>query len=145
MKLAILFLCVVVAYGQAVISLTSPGKGKPGKNTVLTLSVTGSTAAGASGFQWSLVYPAGYAATIVLGAAAASAGKALNCTPDKSTCVLSGLNTNVIPDGVLATYALHIPKGATAGSVAVGFSNLVGTSSNGMAISVLPGAAFYVP
>jgi hypothetical protein len=101
----------------------------PGADVALDLTFTpGDT--DVSALQFSLALPA--ALTFVSaadGAAATAAGKSVVC--GNGTCLVFGINTNVIAEGVIATVTLHVSADAVAGAAPVGLTGLVASTPGG--------------
>jgi hypothetical protein len=82
----------------------------PGSTTIVAIRLAG--AAGPAAMQWTLGYASAdfSSVTITAGPAAAAAGKSVSCysVTGSLRCVASGMNANVIADGVLATASLTL-------------------------------------
>jgi len=96
----------------------------------VSLSLTLSSPAGSepAALEWTFTYPIANVVSISAtgGAAAIAAGKSLTCNTavGSLTCILYGLNTTSIANGVAANLNLTIAPGAS--STAVGISNGIG-------------------
>jgi hypothetical protein len=77
-----------------------------------------------TGLQFDLSLPAASGAVSVALGSAAPAGKSLTCSTGASIrCLIVGLDTNVIPDGVVAVASITLANPLTANSVAVTLAN----------------------
>ena len=131
----LLFLCITAvaidrAAAQSASLLVSSGSGAPGGTVTLNISLTTNGTLPAA-LQWDLLYSPSdlspEAGTFyATGAAAALAGKQATCgmpTSGDIRCIVAGLNTTAIADGVLATVTLQISS-TTDTSTQVTLSNL---------------------
>lgn len=108
MKLtAILLLTAALTFAQAApvtLSLSQSASAAP----AIALSIASTTQP--AGVQFSLIYSAaGIAAVnVTAGPAAVAAGKTITCasSPGSTICVVAGINSNTIADGVLAQIAV---------------------------------------
>jgi hypothetical protein len=129
----LLLVSPVIGWSASSLSLSSSNV-TTGSTTQLALSVAGDPVAGV---QWNLTYPVAdfTAINVTTGSAADSAGKAVYCHGSSGTltCIATGLNTNNIASGVIATVALTAApaSGATPDSrvVSIGLDNAVSTSA----------------
>ena len=112
--LILLLLSVSLASAQVLMSLSS-GMAPVGGSVSLDLSLT-SAVVQPAGLQWTFLYsPADFTAiSVTAGPSATSAAKSLTCfgTNGSYTCLLSGLNLNSIPNGVVATGNLILSSGS---------------------------------
>jgi hypothetical protein len=121
----------------------SSASANPGGATALgiVLTVSGNAPAG---LQWTVTYsPAQISGiSITLGPAASSAAKVLYCTSGTGavTCLLIGLNQNMIGSGVVAHVNATIAPGATTVST-IQLTNPIGTDSSGNGLSVTSGVS----
>ena len=124
--------------GQSASLVLSPGSGNPGSVVTLNLSLTAALTPPSS-VQWTMTYSTTdfSSLTVSAGAAATAAGKSVSCNnlAGVSTCVISGMNSNTIANGVVATMALTISSSTTHTSSAVLFSTAKGVSSGGSTVS----------
>lgn len=116
------------------ISLSS-NSGALGANVTMSITLSSNGGTQPAGVQWDLLYssedltPAG-TNFFTIGAAALAAGKQALCSivvPGDVRCVVVGLNTNAIADGVLATVAFQISPSTTHTSSQVSVSGVLGT------------------
>lgn len=140
--LAFLFLAVS-AVAQTLTPTAAPTTVSVGKSVNIALTwAAGSTSAAA--LQWASTLPASSTIVWTIGAAATAAGKTLACSADGTTCVVYGLNTTAISNGIVATGALSLApaiKGASTFTISFG----LGADAAGIAIAVTGGAAgFFV-
>ncbi|MBZ5618405.1 MAG: hypothetical protein LAQ69_06665 [Acidobacteriia bacterium] len=111
----------------------------PGGSAVLNLSFTASPFNQLAALQWTLTYaPAEILSlTAVAGPSAASADKLLTCSARAGslTCILAGMNSNTIPNGIVAFVNVTLAPTLTT-STTVGVANTLGASSAGDAVLV---------
>src|ERR1039458_8058893 len=109
----------------------------PGGTAALNLSLSSPPSSPLVAVQWTFNYPAASVAslTAVAGPALSSVGKTLSCAGgvNSYTCVASGLNSNTISDGVVATLSVTLSGSS---GVPVTISNSLGASLTGDAIAV---------
>ncbi|HJT87199.1 MAG TPA: putative Ig domain-containing protein [Bryobacteraceae bacterium] len=114
------------------------GSGAAGGNTALNLTLTAASGTSLAGLEWTLTYPPTIGAlAVTAGPAAASAGKALSCAGANGsyTCLLTGLNSNILPNGIIAVVNIALASGAS-GTVPIGVSGVLGSSSSGGTLPV---------
>jgi hypothetical protein len=119
---------------QSSLALSSTGATSTAVGSLsLTLASAGNQPAG---LQWTFTYPSSMTGISVVAAPALlAAGKSVNCKGNASayTCVASGMNSNVIGNGVLATISF-VPSGTA--SVPVAFTNAVAVSPVGASVPI---------
>src|SRR5690242_11519293 len=97
------------SFGQASLSISS-ASAAAGSTATLNLSATSGNTA--SAVQWTLATtPDVTSVQFALAPSAASAGKTLSC--NGRTCIISGMNQNALPDGVVATVSLSVSPSAS--------------------------------
>ncbi len=129
MPLATRFLCALGliswsgCFAQSVLSISSVS-GAPGERVTLNISLDTGYPGKSAGLQWTLDSPTGEVTsfTTVAGPAAASAQKALYCADQ--TCLLAGINSNPLGNGVVAVVTLTLSPNAT-GNLVIQLSNPV--------------------
>lgn len=148
MKSIVWMLFAACAFGQVTLSVTGPPTATAGSTVTLTLSAAGTAAGatntGAGGFEWTLAPPTGYTEAAAIGAAGTAAAKSILCTANATTCLLYGINTNVVGNGVLATYTVTVPANASPGpapfplsiNLAVSVTGSTVVASNGVPYSL---------
>lgn len=130
----------VAAYpglAQDVILTAGTATAEPGTtvNVAFTLSSSGSQA---TGVQWKLTPGAGIAAVnFAPGPAATAAGKSISCSAANGTvdCVLFGLNSTAISNGVVAVAAVTMAPATTATHAALTLSSVIAATAQGTALS----------
>ncbi len=109
----------------------------PGTSTSLGVALTVSGTAPA-GLEWTIAFSSTQlsAVSISPGPSATAAEKTVSCSSGASaaTCILTGLNTNVIGSGVVAYLNATVAPGTTTASIQI--SNLVGVDPNGNDLSI---------
>lgn len=99
------------AQGDA-LSLSS-GSGAAGSNVALNLSLASPTGSEPAAVEFSVNYPSDQMAsfTAVAGSAATAAGKSLTCSGQ--TCLLYGLNNQILQNGVVAVLSFQTTANAS--------------------------------
>lgn len=115
------------------------GSSAPGGSVSLSLNLT-SSGSSVVGTEWTLNYSTADFASINItaGSSVTAAAKQLSCSnpaAGRYVCLVSGLNQDVIPDGVLATAVLNIASTSTSTSSNVGVGAPSATDPNGVSIS----------
>src|SRR5580698_2484097 len=133
----LMFVLATCSYGlaQGVALSLSSGSATPGTAVVLNISLDATNPLPES-TQWTLNYSTTdfTSAAIVPGAGAAN--KSLTCTngTGTATCLLWGLNSDTIPNNVVASVTLNLASSATDPSSSVQLSNAVSADSTGAAM-----------
>ena len=121
----------------------SPASGSPGETVSIPLSLENSAGSQLGGLMWTLNYPTSSVLAInaTAGSALTGASKSLTCTAGSGSfsCVATGVNQNILTDGVIADVQLSLAAGATSGTLA--FSLAAGSSVDGSAVGVTSGSA----
>jgi hypothetical protein len=111
--LAASFVCAA----QTVTLGVSSGSASPGNSVTLNLSLTGSTSDPPVAAQWTLVYSTSDFSSVVVAAGPKStaASKTVSCngTAGDMTCVVWGVNTTPISNGVVATVMMTVSASTT--------------------------------
>jgi uncharacterized protein (TIGR03437 family) len=137
-RLLLLLFFISAGFAQGTgLSLPS-GSGAPGSTISLDLTLT-SSHPGIAAAQWTFTYWAADVAGIdvAAGPAAVSAGKSISCAGRAGSviCLLWGLNTNIVPDGVVARVTVKLS--ATSAVVSsIGLSDVLGATANGRSIAL---------
>jgi uncharacterized protein (TIGR03437 family) len=125
---------------QATISVSS-GSAAPGGSATLNISLSTSGGAQSSDLQLTMSYPVAdvTSVSVASGASATAAGKSVSCASNNGStiCVIYGMNTHVIGNGVFATATFNIASGAPDASAAVQLSGLVTSDPTGSGISTM--------
>jgi len=138
LQIALIALVVArgAAFGQIALRLSS-ASAAPGSTVTLNVSLSSSSGSAPAGLQWTFNYPTAMVQTVSAqaGPAAVSAGKSISCAdaPGAYQCLIWGMNTSPIPDGIIATITLGV-SGAASGSAALPLDNAVGASAAGASI-----------
>ena len=124
--------------GSTALSVSS-GSATPGTTVALSIALNG-TGTAPTGLQWTLKYATAdiTSATIAASAASTSAGKQITCTSSagSSMCMVWGINSTAISNGVVATVTLAISATTKNTSSSIQLLNGVAAASNGVAIAV---------
>ena len=135
-------LCCTPVFSQTDSLALSSAVVPPGGTATLSLSLS-APGSQVAGLQWTIVYPPStvVAITASAGSAATSALKSLECagSPGTYSCFLtglnaSGLNENLIPNGIVASVSVTISS--TAASVPLGITNAMGATQSGGAVAI---------
>ena len=129
--------------GTPSISLSS-GSGAPGANVTLSVTLASNGGTQPAGVQWDFLYSSadinpGSGTFYTTGAAANAAGKQTSCnvvSPGDVRCLVVGLNTNVMGDGVLATVTFQIASTTTQTSTPITFAGVSGTDASANSIAM---------
>src|ERR1035438_7470449 len=132
----LLFFALLIGrlHAQSGSLILSPASATPGAVVAVNLSLTTSTTSPA-GLQWTLNYPASSIAAVYAteGPAAISAGKSVSCASGVGnyTCLATGINSNTIPNGVVAVISLTLSP--TAQSTILSLTATLGSTLDGSA------------
>lgn len=139
-RTAVLCLPVLLAgsaLGQTSLTLSSASLVQ-GSRTSLSLSLASTSGSRPAALQWVLMFPPTDVTAIsaVVGISGKQAGKTVACQPGAGSyvCLLSGLNNTVLPDGVIAV--VNVTTSSTASIVPIGVINAMGSTSDGLAMTV---------
>jgi hypothetical protein len=103
-----------------------------GATATVPLSFTSGTGMSA-GLEWTVSVPGASGVAVAAGPVATASGKALYC--NGSTCLLSGLSTNTIANGVVATISVTIDS-SVPGSLPVQLTNVTESLVDGTASAI---------
>ena len=141
-------LMIPAAFAQTTVKVT-PGPAVAGAYGTASLSVASSTAVPAS-MEWTFAYSPTDLSNVRLaaGAAMTSAGKSLSCatTTGQVRCIAWGLNTKLIPNGVLATATFNVsaraastsPLQITGLAATSALAKTISASGSGATLSISP-------
>ena len=138
------FLLVVpVAFAQSSIKV-APGTVVAGGTGYANISITSSSSTSEpSSLEWTLTYSTSVisAFKITAGGATTAAGKSLSCTTGTGQvrCIVWGLNTNSIANGILASMSFAVSATAPATST-LGLTGLTAVSGTGESIAATESA-----
>lgn len=130
----------IISWGQnaslnASLSLSSANV-TPGSSVTVPLTLSGG--ANPAALQWTFTYPATSIVTVTVAdaAAASAAGKSSICqnSPGQTTCMLAGINSNGLADGVIENITLTTSAGFS-GSAAVGVSSVIAVAQDASALA----------
>ena len=136
--LGFIFLSSPAEAQQVDVSLSS-GSSVPGSTVELDLSLTTSGGAQPAVVQWTMSYSATDVTSVSVndGPTATAAGKSVLCssTPGSTTCVVYGVNQNIIRDGVAATATFNVALGALDASAPVQITGAAASAPDASAIA----------
>jgi hypothetical protein len=129
-----------LSFGQPLSLILSSSSGAPGAPVSLSIALHSIGGTRPAGVQWTLRYaPADFAAVrLMAGPAAMVAGKSIYCAPQSGsmTCLAAGINSNLIPDGVVASATFEISPTAAGRSSPIQLTNTVAASLDGSEILI---------
>src|SRR5690348_1689067 len=132
--------CPIWSFAQTVSLSLSTASGTPGGTVSLALSLNSGGGPQPAGVQWTMTYPALDLSVVQVtaGPSAIASGKSVFCASGASsyTCLVVGLNTSSIPDGVVVVLLLSISTATTSSSSYIQIENPVAASPSGGAIPV---------
>jgi hypothetical protein len=125
---------VPLGWGQATALQVSSATAQAGTTVQLTITLASSGGAQPADLQWDVSTSAGITAVSTsLSQGVIAEGKSLFCNGLR--CLISGMNANVMADGVLATLNITLSPSAS-GSITVSLKNLSASAPDGSAIAV---------
>ena|SRR5215469_11108156 len=140
MKTILLLLIPAFLCAQTLtLSLATTGPLTVNETITINATLSGSSTTPFTAVQFNVNVPNGFVYTPAAGPAAIAAGKTLTCNTAGGvmSCIVDGLNVNVIGDGVVATITTKIPgQGSNA---AVSDTNLLAASAAGEGVPVTAG------
>ena len=136
-SLAYLLQCAALA--QSVALSAAPASGAIGGLTSFNLSLATATGAQPAALQWTMSYsPSDISSlSLTIAGTAASAAKTLSCAPaaGSTTCLIYGMNTAVIADGVIAQVSVGLSPTTAAASTVVQIAGAVASTATGSSIN----------
>src|SRR5579872_4225846 len=139
--IASLFALLVTAhtsYGQTDSLVLASGTAAANGTVSLNLTLTSPPGSEPAAIQWTLTFPPANVASIsaVAGTSPTNAGKTISCNPGTGayTCLISGMNANIISNGVVAVVNVTMAAGVT--STTIGLSNTLGASVSGSSTTI---------
>ena len=146
LSLIALACCGGSALAQSVIFSVGSGPGTTGRSVVIPINLASAGGAAVAGLQWSLNYSSDITGvTFAAGIAAINAGKTITC--NGTTCVIYGLNTTAITDGVVATATLQMSSSPSTLTIPIQIIGVVAATPLGASISAagVSGAVSVLP
>ncbi len=141
-RLAPLFITLlsgINAFGQSDSLVLASGSTTSGGTVSLNLSLTSPAGHEPAGIQWTLGYSSSDIVSIsgAAGPAATAAGKSVMCSgsPGSYICLLTGINQNVVSNGVVAVITVTLSPTVTA-STSISLVNTLGASQLGSPVSM---------
>jgi hypothetical protein len=140
----VLLLAVSAGFAQTRLRITD-GAGVQGGKAALQIVLETPPPSQVAGLQWTLKYPKQTFRTAIIASArnAAQAGKSVQCndTGGAVICVVSGVNSNTIESGAVATVTLAIAPSAPVGPAAVSLERTLGATVDAKSVAVTGTAA----
>ncbi len=139
--LIVLGISAALALGQQItFTLTGPASARPGGTVSLPLVVSGTSAAG---LQWSVTMPAGgYTISATPGTSTTAASKRMQCAAPPFTCLVYGIDANLVAPGQIAVHTVGIPASAPKGAIQFPLAGTIAASLPGVEIPSASGAAY---
>jgi hypothetical protein len=126
-------------FGQDTVVLSS-GSAASGNTVSLDLSISVVSGSAPASLEWTYSYSAGdfTAVSVVAGPAAVAAGKSVSCSgsPGSYTCLLFGINSTALSNGVVATATFTVSPTTTSTSSTVQVINSSGAMASGFPVTV---------
>lgn len=142
MKLLLLLLASLPAFGQLTLTPSGPATAAPGALINLNLNIAGVTSNGPTAAQWTLSAPPGYTiSATMLGPYATSVSKVLQCNPTRTLCLVYGQNVYLLGSGTLAALSVQVPANAT-GTATFALSGLLAASVAGTSVPLGAGPVY---
>jgi len=124
--------CSSAAVARVVLSVDS-GTGSAGGAVVLSINQGSLGTAQPTALRWSFSYSSDITGvTVTTGPSAASAQKAVACS--SNICTVIGLNSNVIPDGVVAVATFQLAPNPSSSAIPIQITDVGVSSSTGTPI-----------
>ena len=135
---ALIVLSAQLVFGQSDSLVLSSGAAGSTGAVSLNLTLTSPTGSEPAAVEWTLSYSPSDVTAIsaTIGTIPSGAGKSLTCAAGTGTytCVASGMNANIIPNGAVAV--VNITIGASVSSTAIGVTNSVGATGAGGSVAM---------
>ena len=130
------FMSGTAVFGQSDSLSLSSGTATPGGAASLNLSLSSPSGSEPAAIEWTFAYSTSdiVAISASAGAAATAAGKSISCagSPASYMCLLTGLNGNVVQNGVVAV--LTVTLSAASSGTTISVANPLGASASASAI-----------
>jgi hypothetical protein len=132
-----IFLLPTIVLGKAVTLSVGSGWAKPGWTVDLPITLSGGALPAA--LQWSFSYSKDVTSvTVAAGASITAAGKRLKCSGNG--CLVFGVNTETLADGVIATATFQLAAKPSANIIVVTIEGVVAAEKNGYSIAASGGS-----
>jgi len=130
-----------VSWAQTTALTLASGSGLPGSTVALNLSLSNTATGGSpASLQFTLSYNATEfsAMAVAAGTVAAGAGKSISCNPSSGSmvCILYGMNTTTMGDGVVAIVSATLSASSSTTSRAIQVVQPVASSASGASIPI---------
>ncbi len=138
--------CSEIAAGQSVTLSVGVSQKTVGGSVVVPIHLVSLGGAQAAAVQWSLGYSSDVTGVALeVGTAATNAGKSLAC--NGNTCLIYGINANVMSDGIVATVTLQISSNPSALTIPIQITGVVAATPAGDSIPAagVSGMALLLP
>lgn len=132
MRVVLMLLCAVVAFGQQLTTVSSRTTGRPGDTGVITIALAGQTTPQVAALQFTEDSTGLTVQVPVVAGVAQAAGKIAQCSTQAARiCLLYGVNVTVMENGTVLTVGFTIPSGAAGGLVRYKITGLVAADGAG--------------
>jgi uncharacterized protein (TIGR03437 family) len=125
-------------FGQSTLTLAS-GAGSAGGTVTLNLSLASVTGSEPAAVEWTVGYPISAISSVnaVVGSSAAAAGKSLSCSTTSGSyiCEVSGMNSNPIVNGVIASITFTLTPSASTTPITLTNGSFVLGSGTGLTVA----------
>jgi len=126
-----------IVFGKAVTLSIGSGWAKPGWSVDLPITLSGGAQPAA--LQWSFTFSKDITSvTVVAGASIKAAQKTMTCSGN--TCLVFGMNTATLADGVVAVATFQLAAKPSASVIAVTINGVVAAEPNGYSITASGGS-----
>jgi hypothetical protein len=133
---AAVLLLPTIVFGKTVTLSLGSGWAKPGWTVDLPITLSGGAQPAA--LQWTLSFSKDITSvTVAAGASIKASGKTLNCSGN--TCLVFGVNTATLADGVVATATFQLAAKPSVSVIEITVNGVVAAEANGSAITASGG------
>jgi hypothetical protein len=148
--MTLLLASLAIAQSGPSLGVSAPAT-RPGQTATVSINLAGSAGQNIAASEWSFTVPSG--ATVTAGPAATAAQKTVQCganAQQTTTCVLYGVNSNTLADGVVATVAVPVAPispftSANTTGPSFTLTNTLSASLAGSAVATAAGPAVNIP
>jgi len=144
--IALFILLTQVGWAQVSLGLSSSGV----QSSSMVLNIVLNSVAGSepAALQWTLAYPTASVtqAVVTAGPQATAAAKSVTCKagPGAQTCILDGLNTSKILNGIVATATLQLSSSSTGTPSGILLTNALAASTAAKVVTISTNSALQI-
>jgi uncharacterized protein (TIGR03437 family) len=133
------FIIQTAAFGQSVAVSIGSASGMPGSTVTVPISLTSSGGAQSVDVEWKFAYSSDITAvTVTAGTSSTNAQKTVAC--NNATCLIYGLNTNLISDGTVAMATFQIAPSPSANPIPIQVTGVFVSTADGSGITASGGS-----